>query len=163
MSSPPASRSTRIYHKRLEQKDVNVRQVAFEDELSNNTDPMVQQYWKQLMGLNNTGFQSKRKMEFQALLKQPVYERTIIKIRLPNEYVLEGQFAPLETIRSVCEFAAQYITGDIYIFTTPPVVRMEKHLAKTLMDMDCVPSGMFYLGTNAFWAIRNEFLPFVEN
>ena len=46
---------------------------------------------------------------------------------------------------------------------TPPVVRMEKHLTKTLMDMDCVPSGMFYLGANTHWAVRNEFLPFVEN
>ena len=56
--------------------------------MSTNTDPMVQQYWKQLMGINNAGFQSKRKMEFQALLKQPVYDRTLVKIRLPNEYVL---------------------------------------------------------------------------
>jgi hypothetical protein len=97
------------------------------------------------------------------LLKQPVYDKTFIKIRLPNDYILEGVFAPLEKIQNVIDFANSYILGDTYIFTTPPVVQMSKHLTKTLLEMDCVPSGVFYLGANGVWAIKNEYIPFVEN
>lgn len=164
MSSPPANRQVRIYHKRLELKNPFVHQVSLEDEMSSSSDPMVQQYWKQIINMNhNTAFQSKRKLEFQALLKQPVYDKTFIKIRLPNDYILEGVFAPLEKIQNVVDFANSYILGDTYIFTTPPVVQMSKHLTKTLLEMDCVPSGVFYLGANGVWAIKNEYIPFVEN
>ncbi len=69
----------------------------------------------------------------QALLKQPVFTHTVVKVKLPNDYILEGVFAPLETIQNVVNFTRQYITGDIYIFTTPPVVQMSKHLSKTLV------------------------------
>lgn len=80
------------------------------------------------------------------MLRQSVYDKTLIKIKLPNDYIIEGIFAPLEPIKNVVQFAQQYISGDIYIFTTPPPVQMSKHLNKTLTEMDCVPSGIFFLG-----------------
>lgn len=33
----------------------------------------------------------------------------------------------------------------------PPVVHMIKHKDKTLNEMDCVPTGVFLLGSNSNW------------
>jgi hypothetical protein len=63
MGSAPSNRSPRIYHKRHEQKNINIHQVALEDQMSGTTDPMVQQYWKSIINMNkNAHFQSKRKL-----------------------------------------------------------------------------------------------------
>lgn len=61
------------------------------------------------------------------LIKQPVYESTTILIKLPNEYIIEGIFGPYQSIQNVIDFVKKYIDGAIYIYTTPPVVHMNKH------------------------------------
>ena len=37
-------------------------------------------------------------MEYEKLIKQPVYEETIIKFKFKNNMILEARFSPLETI-----------------------------------------------------------------
>lgn len=88
------------------------------------------------------------------LMKQPVYESTLILIKLPNEYILEGTFGPYETVEKVMQFVESYIEGQVYIYTTPPVVYMNKHRGKSLVEMDCVPRGVFQMGADSPWQIR---------
>jgi hypothetical protein len=36
----------------------------------------------------NSAFQSRRKTEFEYLVKQEVYKETVVKVRLPNELII---------------------------------------------------------------------------
>lgn len=83
----------------------------------------------------NAHFQSKRKMEFEYLMKQKVYRETVIKVRLPNELVVEGSFGPLEKLQSVFDLVAEVVAGDLYLFDTPPVKRLEKEMGRTLAGL----------------------------
>jgi len=96
----------------------------------------------------NSNFQSRRKIEFEFLIKQKVYKEAIIKVRLPNEFIIEARFGPLETLSAVFELICNIVIGDIYMFQTPPVKRLDKDMKKTLVSLDSVPHGSFYLGVN---------------
>ena len=39
---------------------------------------------------------------------------------------------------------------------------MEKHAAKSLVEMECVPMGVFYLGANSAWEIKPHYVGFIE-
>ena len=58
---------------------------------------MVKSYWGQIVkeNIKNSSFQSKRKQEFDYLIKQKIHKETIIKVKLPNEFVIEARFGPL--------------------------------------------------------------------
>lgn len=47
--------------------------------------------------------------------------------------------------------------GDIYLFFTPPKKRLDKDMQKTLFELDSVPMGTFYMGTNSEWYIAHEY------
>lgn len=51
-----------------------------------------------------TQFTSKRKKEFEDMLKRPVYTETKIRVKFPNNTVLEATFSPKETLKTVVDF-----------------------------------------------------------
>ena len=163
MAQPPKSRKLRIYHKRHEAREGNFTAVDFESELQN-SDQTVAQYWKGIIAKNrrNSNFQNRRKVEFDYLIKQKVYSETVIKIRMPNEFIIEARFAPLETLERVFEVVAEVVIGDIYLYQSPPVKRMDKHLKQTLQDLDSVPTGSFFLGINSEWYIKHDYHHIVQ-
>lgn len=120
---------------------------------------MIQSYWSQIMSQNrkNSTFQSKRKQEFDFLVKQKIHKETIIKVKLPNEFIIEARFGPLQKLKDVMKLVSEIIIGDLYLFLTPPVKRLDKEMEKTLFELDSVPMGSFYLGVNGDWYIQNEF------
>ncbi len=86
MSTPPKSRQIKIYHKRFEVKQSEFVMVNMEKEMESNDNAILGKYWRDVIQNNkkNSFFQSRRKTEFQFLLKQQVYRETTIKLRLPN-------------------------------------------------------------------------------
>lgn len=54
-------------------------------------------YWRSVIknNQNKAKFQSRRKIEFEYLISQQVYRETTIKLRLPNELIIEAKFGPL--------------------------------------------------------------------
>ena len=62
------------------------------------------------------------------------------------------------------KFVANIIVGDLYLFTAPPKKIMDKKsMEKTLMELDAVPMGSFYLGsTNDIFYIQQQFVPYIK-
>ena len=49
-------------------------------------------------------FSSKRRKEYQDLIKKPLFTESKIRIKFPNNTILEGKFSPKETLRDVLNF-----------------------------------------------------------
>lgn len=49
----------------------------------------------------NAKFRNKRQEELDRLQKQQIYTTALIRIRLPDDYVLQGTFGALEKVESV--------------------------------------------------------------
>ena len=54
-------------------------------------------------------FTSRRKKEFEELLKKPVFTETKIRIKFPNSHVLEAKFSPKEKLKDVVNFVKTVI------------------------------------------------------
>lgn len=77
MSQPPKDRKLRIYHKRHETKSTSgLLEVNMQEEFAKSEDKIIQSYWGQIMNENrkNSTFQSKRKQEFEFLIKQAIHK-----------------------------------------------------------------------------------------
>ena len=91
-----------------------------------------------------------------------MYSETVIKIRMPNEFILEARFAPLETLGKVFELVTDVVIGEIYLYQSPPVKRMDKEMGRTLQELESVPTGSFYLGINSEWYIKHDYHHMVQ-
>lgn len=73
----------------------------FED-LQPTSDPVLRDYLKQIaQSLEQENFASKRKKEFEHLIKQDIYSETLIRVKMPGDVILEAKFSPMETIQSL--------------------------------------------------------------
>lgn len=64
--------------------------MSFEEQFAKSNDQEVIGYWKQIMANNarSQKFQSKRKLQFEYLIKQKIHKETLIKIKLPNQLII---------------------------------------------------------------------------
>lgn len=98
------------------------------------------------------------------------YQKTIIRIQFPDRYVLQGTFAPLDTIETVMDFVRTYLVQpDIDFHLCKFLYPIEKHLLsltkcifitdatppKTILpkesrlfEVHCVPSAVLHFGTD---------------
>ena len=139
--------------------------MNFEEEFSKSDNQLVSGYWKEYIKANQNGanFRSKRKVELEHLLKQKIYTKSLIRIKLPNSYNIEAYFSPLETLRDVFKFVSDIAMGDVYLFTAPPrVVMKDKEMSMTLQELQVVPTGTFHLGTNGKLFMNKEYKKFME-
>ena len=54
-------------------------------------------------------FMNKRKQQYYELLKQPLYTETVVRVKLPNNYVFECKFSPLETLQTLVDIFHEVI------------------------------------------------------
>jgi len=97
-------------------------------------------------------FSSRRKKEFEQLLKQPLFTETKVRIKFPNNTVLEGKFSPRERVKNIVDFVRQYLVNpnwDFYLYQTPPVQKITQYnWTKTLEEAEMVPNVLLYFGTD---------------
>lgn len=97
------------------------------------------------------------------------YKKAIIRIQFPDRTVLQGTFAPTDTIKSVTEFVREYLEdksmkfyvckyicnnkmiNNIYISnfcldTTPPKEILEEN--KNLIELGFLPGALIHFGTD---------------
>ncbi|EGI71094.1 PREDICTED: tether containing UBX domain for GLUT4 [Acromyrmex echinatior] len=73
------------------------------------------------------------------------YRRAVIRIQFPDQFVLQGLFEPLETIKAIKDFIKSYLENpdcEFTIYTSPP-----KHILNPdarLIDENLVPSAIVY-------------------
>lgn len=56
-------------------------------------------------------FINRRMQEYNELVKQPVYSETIIRVKLPDNWIFECRFSPLETLQVLVD-----IFHEVYVF-----------------------------------------------
>lgn len=99
----------------------------------------------------NMKFRNKRQEELDRLQKQQVYTTSLIRIRFPDDYVLQGTFGALERTEQVFKFVKENLfkegeeVREFYLYETPPK-KLVTELQKSLKQMRMVPSGMLYFG-----------------
>lgn len=77
-----------------------------------------------------------------------VYKKTVIRIMFPDRVVLQGTFAPSDTIKDVIEFVRDYLENRslrFYVYSTPPKCILEE--TKRLMELGFVPGAVVHFGT----------------
>lgn len=46
-------------------------------------------------------FMNRRKQEYFDLVKKPCFTETIVRVKMPDDWIFECKFAPLETLQSL--------------------------------------------------------------
>ncbi|KRW99202.1 hypothetical protein PPERSA_07445 [Pseudocohnilembus persalinus] len=96
------------------------------------------------------GFTSKRKQEYNQLLKQQVYQETVIRVKFPHEVVFEAVFSPKETIQDLMNFLKEHLedpTIDFYIFEAPPKrIFKGNDLKLSFYELEALPGGNYFFG-----------------
>ena len=81
----------------------------------------------------NDRFTLKSRMRLEQLMKTPIYVKSDIRLKFPNEIILQGSFALYETIGDIYNFIRIYLRNKndkFNISTTPPLKRYLKMDAK---------------------------------
>jgi len=96
----------------------------------------------------NQQFSSRRRKEFEELVKRPLFTDTKIRVRFPDMTIMEAKFSPKESLKDVVDFVrAQllYPEDSFYLYQSPPIQKVTQyHWHKSLDEAECVPSALFY-------------------
>ncbi|KAL4450986.1 hypothetical protein ABPG74_021308 [Tetrahymena malaccensis] len=148
MSQPVSDRKTRVFIQNQNQS----RQMEMQNEAEVEENQLLREFSDQLkkmiQNLDKQQFSSKSKQEYEKLLKDPVYTKSLIRIKFPQNVILEGNFCPMETIKHVIDFVALNLENPevpFYLFQSPPRQVFDKRFhQKTLDEMGCLPGAVFY-------------------
>jgi hypothetical protein len=94
----------------------------------------------------NMKFRNKRQEELERIQKQQVYTTALIRIRFPDEYVLQGTFGALDKLDQVYKFVKEHLympDRDFYLYEAPPK-KVLKDMSQNLKSLRLVPSGMLW-------------------
>ena len=101
---------------------------------------------------------------FEKLQKQPVYTTALVRIRFPDDYVIQGTFGALEKVENVYAFVKEHLflkDREFYLYETPPKkVLSDKKV--TLKSVRMVPSGMVYFAWSDLDQTKNTDGPFLD-
>jgi tether containing UBX domain for GLUT4 len=112
----------------------------------------------------NSVFHSKKQEELERVRNQQVYTTSLIRIRFPDDYVIQGTFAALERVQVIYNFVKENLANpdrEFYLYETPPK-KIIKDLTLTAKAARLVPSGVLYFA----WADLDQTLntdgPFLD-
>lgn len=96
MSKPVKDRDIKVFE--LKPEKVERMEAEFNEKFQENEDErLYNETLKEKM--KNYGkeadFMNKRKQQYFDLLKQPLYTQTLVRVKLPNNYIFECKFSPL--------------------------------------------------------------------
>ena len=107
----------------------------------------------------NDRFTLKSRMRLEQLMKTPIYVKSDIRLKFPNELILQGSFALYETIGDIYNFIRIYLKNkndQFNISTTPPLKRYLK-MEETIMNEKLYPNLLMYINfENEFSGLEEE-------
>ncbi|KAF0980801.1 hypothetical protein FDP41_013284 [Naegleria fowleri] len=77
-----------------------------------------------------------------------IYTSTIIRVRFPDGYLVQGTFSPNHTIKDVRDFVIQTLDNPetpIVLYIAPPIQRFDD-LTKTLKESRLIPAAIINVG-----------------
>jgi len=95
----------------------------------------------------NDRFTLKSRMRLEQLMKTPIYVKSDIRLKFPNELILQGSFALYETIGDIYSFIRIYLKNKndkFNISTTPPLKRYLK-MEQTIGNEKLYPNLLMYV------------------
>ena len=95
----------------------------------------------------NDRFTLKSRTRLEQLMKTPIYVKSEIRLKFPNEIILQGTFALYETVGDIVNFVKEYLKNKNEKFnlsTTPPLKRYLK-MEVTIQEEKLFPSLMMYV------------------
>lgn len=104
-------------------------------------------------------FSSLRRKEFEALAKKPLFVKTLIRFRFPNDRVLQAVFSPLEKMESLYAVVQQVVAPGInfYLYQSPPLQKLAKNAMESLDELSLVPQANVFVGIEGFKAGQELF------
>ena len=95
----------------------------------------------------NDRFTLKSRTRLEQLMKTPIYVKSDIRLKFPNEIILQGSFALYETIGEIYKFINNYLKDKnekFNISTTPPLKRYLK-MDNTIQEEKLYPNLLMYV------------------
>ena len=95
----------------------------------------------------NDRFTLRSRTRLEQLMKTPIYVKSDIRLKFPNEQILQGSFALYETIGDIYNFIRNYLKNKYEKFnisTTPPLKRYLK-MDKTIQEEKLYPNLLMYV------------------
>ena len=95
----------------------------------------------------NDRFTLKSRTRLELLMKTPIYVKSDIRLKFPNEIILQGSFALYETIGDIYKFIRIYLKNkndNFNISTTPPLKRYLK-MEVTIGEEKLYPNLLMYI------------------
>ena len=85
--------------------------------------------------------------ELETIAKHKTFTRTLIRIKFPDNFILQGTFAALENIGSIYEFVKEHCAQprEFYLFEAPPK-KVLKEYKKSLSKSNMLPSAILHFG-----------------
>ena len=101
----------------------------------------------------NDRFTLKSRTRLEMLMKTPIYVKSDIRLKLPNDQILQGSFGLYETVGDIYSFIREYLKDKnekFNISTTPPLKRYTK-MEHTIQEEKLFPNLLMYIN------FENEF------
>ena len=95
----------------------------------------------------NDRFTLKSRTKLENLMKTPIYIKSDIRLKFPNEIILQGTFALYETVGDIYIFIKEYLSNKeekFNISTTPPLKRYTKK-DSTIQEEKLYPNLLMYV------------------
>ena len=128
---------------------INTINQSDEDLISNsNEDKMIiKKNLALLKEKENDRFTLKSRTRLEQLMKTPIYVKSDIRLKFPNECILQGSFALFETVGDIYKFVKDYLrdkNDKFNISTTPPLKRYLK-MDNTIQQEKLYPNLLMYV------------------
>jgi tether containing UBX domain for GLUT4 len=151
-NSTSTERKTKIYIPGLYESPANIPSIheAFQEEVAADT---TQDYdlllAKKFLSENTTNdkFKLRARGEYEKLINSKVYTKAVIRIKFPNEILIEGNFALMETIGDIYKFVKDNLVDpelNFYLTTSPPLKKYTD-MKKTIFYENLAPSSIMYI------------------
>ena len=121
-----------------------------EDELISNSNEdkmIIKKNLALLKEKENDRFTLKSRARLEQLMKTPIYVKSDIRLKFPNEQILQGSFALYEKVGDIYNFIKDYLKDKnekFNISTTPPLKRYMK-MDNTIQEEKLYPNLLMYV------------------
>ena len=121
-----------------------------EDELISNSNEdkmIIKKNLALLKEKENDRFTLKSRTRLEQLMKTPIYVKSDIRLKFPNEQILQGSFALFEKVGDIYNFIKNYLKDKnekFNISTTPPLKRYLK-MENTIQEEKLYPNLLMYV------------------
>ena len=132
-----------------------------EDELISNSNEdkmIIKKNLALLKEKENDRFTLKSRARLEQLMKTPIYVKSDIRLKFPNEQILQGSFALFEKVGDIYNFIKDYLKDKnekFNISTTPPLKRYMK-MDNTIQEEKLYPNLLMYVNFEEQYSGLNE-------